>query len=114
MSRNPNLSRRMHSTVPLEWIAWMAAVSILAFTDPAAEPLIDLCVWKLAGFESCPGCGMGHALAHLLRGDLSAGIQAHPLSPFAAAAILLRVKHRWPGRTSGHDRLSDVRGTNKS
>ncbi|MBT8401555.1 MAG: DUF2752 domain-containing protein [Rhodothermia bacterium] len=90
----------MHSKrVSLEWVFWSAAVLLLAATDPHRPPLVDLCMWKYVGYASCPGCGLGHALAYLLNGDFLSAIDAHPLSPFAAGVILLRIKTLWPRRS---------------
>ena len=43
--------------------------------------LPDLCpVHRLLGFD-CPGCGMGRALVHLAKGELTAGMEMHPFAP---------------------------------
>jgi hypothetical protein len=43
--------------------------------------LPDLCpVHRLFGFD-CPGCGMGRALVHLAKGELTAGVEMHPFAP---------------------------------
>ncbi len=82
--------------VTAEWIFWSATVLLLAATDPTDPPLVELCIWKFVGYDPCPGCGLGHALAYLLKGNLLSAIDAHPLSPFAAGVILLRIKSLWP------------------
>ena len=69
---------------------WVAALIILASTDPSHPPLLDLCIFKWAGFV-CPGCGLGHGIAHLLDFDFLAAVDAHPLAPFAVVAMVRRV-----------------------
>ncbi|NNE46867.1 MAG: DUF2752 domain-containing protein [Rhodothermales bacterium] len=88
-----------------EIVFWIVALVTLACTDPAAPPTLDLCLFKWIGLE-CPGCGMGHALASLLHGDVVAAIDTHPLSPFALLAISSRVVRIWPRNpATGSNRL---------
>jgi hypothetical protein len=72
--------------VPREAWIWAVALGALACTDPTAPPLVRLCPLDALGATWCPGCGLGHAVAHLLRGHLAASWAAHPL---AAPAVLL-------------------------
>ena len=88
-----------------ETVFWIIALVVLACTDPAAPPTLDLCLFKWIGVE-CPGCGMGHALSSLLRGDVVAAIDTHPLSPFALLAISCRVVRILPrGPATGSNGL---------
>ena len=77
--------------VPGEAYVWAAALVALACTDPATGGLFDLCLLKRLGAAWCPGCGLGHAVAHLFRGEVAASLQAHPLAPFAVTVLLGRV-----------------------
>jgi hypothetical protein len=77
--------------LPLEAYVWTAALAALAWTDPRADGLLSLCVPKALGLPFCPGCGLGHAIAHLFRGELALSLAAHPLGPFAAAVLGARV-----------------------
>ena len=81
--------------VPFEAFVWAAGLTALALTDPAAAPLLRLCpfdhVGAWLGVRFCPGCGLGHSVAHLFRGDLRAALAAHPLGPFAVAVLLHRI-----------------------
>jgi hypothetical protein len=51
----------------------------MATMDPTGDHLLRLCPLDALGASFCPGCGLGHAVAYLARGDLAASIQAHPL-----------------------------------
>jgi len=75
----------------LEAAMWAAGLIALACTDPAQEGLLDLCVFRWIGLERCPGCGLGHAVAFLFRGELAASFQAHPLGGFAVAVLGTRI-----------------------
>lgn len=75
---------------------WLIALVLLFFTDPGAPPLLDLCAFKWLGL-ACPGCGLGHGIAHLLDLDFQAAIAAHPLSPFALAFLTGRILTGIPG-----------------
>lgn len=97
----------------MEWFFWSLAIGVLAATDPTTPPLIDLCVWKYFGYESCPGCGLGHALAYLLNGDFLSAIDAHPLSPFAAGVILLRIRTLWPRTENAHPKEPNAERTSQ-
>lgn len=65
--------------VPLEAFVWVAALAALAATDPAADGLFSLCPFDALGLTFCPGCGLGHAIAFFMHGDVAASVQAHPL-----------------------------------
>lgn len=79
--------------VPLEAVVWTGALAVLAGTDPSAPPLLDLCGFRILGLPFCPGCGLGHAVAHTLDGNLAAAFAAHPLGPFAACTLAGRSLH---------------------
>ena len=48
-------------------------------------------VLALVGFEHCPGCGLGHSISYLLRGEWQLSWQSHPLGTFALVIILKRI-----------------------
>lgn len=56
--------------------AWLACAAQAVFGIPEG---LTLCPVKLATGYSCPGCGMGHAVVHAMRGDLAASWSYHPL-----------------------------------
>ena len=76
-----------NTTSAIELTFWVGALCLLSITDPSSTPLIELCPFKALGIWTCPGCGMGHAIAFLLDGEFAAAVAEHPLAPFALAGI---------------------------
>ena len=62
----------------------------MATMDPTGEHLISLCPLDALGWTFCPGCGLGHSVAHLARGAFAASVHAHPLG---LPAVLILVHH---------------------
>ena len=77
--------------IPMEAFIWTAGLVALACTDPNQEGLFGLCMFKWIGLPFCPGCGLGHAVAHLFRGELLASFQAHPLGLLALGVLSHRI-----------------------
>lgn len=77
--------------VPMEALVWTAGLTALGLTDPAAPGLLELCLAKAAGLPGCPGCGLGHAVAHLLDGQWAASWEAHPLGLPALGLLTARI-----------------------
>ncbi|MBC8112425.1 MAG: DUF2752 domain-containing protein [Verrucomicrobia bacterium] len=72
----------------LELIIWVFAMIFLALTNQHWH--FSICPIKnIFGF-SCPGCGLGHAVAAALRLDLKASFDFHP---FGIPAVLI-IFHR--------------------
>jgi ABC-type phosphate transport system permease subunit len=71
---------------------WLLALLLLFFMDPTKKTF-SFCLFKLAGFSSCPGCGIGHAIHHTLRLEFSKSINAHPLGIPATISILCHLIH---------------------
>ena len=65
--------------VPVEALLWSVGLLSMATMDPHGSHLISLCPLDALGASFCPGCGLGHAVAYLARGELTASIGAHPL-----------------------------------
>lgn len=57
--------------------AWLALAAHAAWGLPP-EGFV-LCPFRLLTGHACPGCGMGRALLHALRGDWAASWDMHPL-----------------------------------
>ncbi len=77
--------------VPVEAVVWTAGLVALACTNPEAEALIEACVSKWVFGISCPGCGLGHAVTYLFRGEIALSFQTHPLGPLAVVILVGRV-----------------------
>jgi hypothetical protein len=74
-----------------ELIFWVAALVALAVTDPATEPHFSLCPLKMAGISWCPGCGIGHAIAWLFKGNIQNSFHAHWFGIPALLILLWRI-----------------------
>jgi hypothetical protein len=74
-----------------ELIFWIAALVSLAFTDPAGPAHFSLCPLKAMGITWCPGCGLGHAISWLFRGNIRNSFHAHWLGMPALCVILYRI-----------------------
>lgn len=74
------------SKINYEAYTWLIALILLALMDPNVEHL-SLCPIKNMGFTFCPGCGLGHSISFLFRGELINSWSAHPLG-FPALVIL--------------------------
>lgn len=74
----------------LEPFIWTAALLLLFFMDPSKEGA-SFCVFKLVGFKSCPGCGIGHAIHHALHLNFQRSVQEHILGIPGTIAILYAI-----------------------
>lgn len=76
--------------LPIEALVWTAGLAAMAAMDPHGTHLFSLCPLDAMGVSFCPGCGLGHSVAFLVRGELSASVQAHPLG---LPAVLILIVH---------------------
>ncbi|MCJ8166971.1 DUF2752 domain-containing protein [Pontibacter sp. E15-1] len=76
----------------LEAVLWLAGLGALALMHPEGQHLFSLCPFSWVWAEGCWGCGLGHAVAYLFRGQWQASWQAHPL---ALPAILILLRRCW-------------------
>ena len=74
----------------LEAFIWIAAILALAFTSPV-ESCYSLCPLHNLGLDWCPGCGLGHSISWLFRGEIMHSFEAHPLGIPAVLILLLRI-----------------------
>jgi hypothetical protein len=72
-----------------EAIAWLAALLAMALMEPGEAHLFSFCPFSYV-LEWCPGCGLGHAIAWLFRGEFMASWQAHPLGVPAVLLLSFR------------------------
>jgi hypothetical protein len=82
--------------IPIELIIWVSGLLWLAFSHPE-DTHFTVCPLALVGFEHCPGCGLGHSISYLLRGEWQLSWQSHPLGTFALV-IILNVFLNWGKR----------------
>jgi len=75
----------------LEAIIWLTVLLIFLLSPiPTADHLV-ICPFRLAGFQHCPGCGLGTALIMLLHGHIADSIAMHPLALFALPLLIGRI-----------------------
>lgn len=74
-----------------EALIWLLALVFLAMYSPEESQHFTVCPLALAGFESCPGCGLGRSVSYLLHGNLQASIQMHWLGIPATLLLAWRI-----------------------
>lgn len=62
-----------------ELYLWLTGLITLALMQPDGKHLFSFCAFSYFT-DWCPGCGLGHAIAYLVRGELMASWEAHPLA----------------------------------
>ncbi|MFD2512929.1 DUF2752 domain-containing protein [Pontibacter locisalis] len=67
-------------TFLLEVIMWLSGITALALMNPEGEHLFSFCPFSWLLESGCLGCGLGHAIAYLFRGEWQASWEAHPLA----------------------------------
>lgn len=75
----------------LEAFIWIPAIIYFALSPLPSGAHFTICPLSLAGFEHCPGCGLGRALILLLHGQVSESICMHPLAIPALALFTARI-----------------------
>lgn len=90
--------KSFHTTGVLHWLKnnvellfWITGLLLLFFTD-MKDPSRSLCIFRLAGFEGCPGCGIGHAIHDALHFNFKSSFSAHFMGIPAVLIILHRIK----------------------
>lgn len=75
----------------LEGFFWIASLIALASFSPGEGGHASLCLISNLDLGFCPGCGLGHSIAWLFRGELHNSFQAHPLGIPAVIILLHRI-----------------------
>ena len=70
---------------------WTAGLLAVAIANPEAPALIEACLFKAVGFAFCPGCGLGHSVGYLARGEFFLSFQSHPLAIFVVITLLYKI-----------------------
>lgn len=71
------------------WI-WIAGLLLMATMDPL-KGHASLCPLNALGADWCPGCGLGHSIAWLFRGEPGNSLEAHFLGIPAIVIIVFRI-----------------------
>ncbi|PWD98557.1 DUF2752 domain-containing protein [Marinilabilia rubra] len=74
----------------LEAFFWIVAILLLAFTNPGGAGHWSLCPIQNMGWDFCPGCGLGHSISWLFRGQFATSLSCHPLGIPAVFILLAR------------------------
>ncbi len=78
-TKNQNNSRYSVLGGMPEAVCWTVGLLLLAFMEPGEGHLFSLCPVSWLWEAKCLGCGLGHSIAFLFRGEIVASWQAHPL-----------------------------------
>jgi hypothetical protein len=81
----------MLKRIPFEALCWLTGLLLLALLDTASNSHFTLCPLKNAGFNFCPGCGLGRSISLLFHGELVASLKTHPLGVFAVIILSFRI-----------------------
>ncbi len=84
----------------LELIVWTSTLIVLFFLPETTGP--SLCVFKAVGFNSCPGCGIGHSIHDALHFQFSDSWSHHPMGILAVLIIFMRIKQLIPTKKNNH------------
>ncbi|MBC7848557.1 MAG: DUF2752 domain-containing protein [Chitinophagaceae bacterium] len=74
-----------------ELIAWVVALLIPIFINPAETSHFTLCVFNAIGFNWCPGCGLGRSIASFYRGNISQSLEQHWFGIAAVFVLAYRI-----------------------
>ncbi len=89
-----------------EALIWLSGLLLMAFSNPYESNHYSLCLIKNSGLGFCPGCGLGHSIGYLARGELLQSFKSHPLGIFAIIILSYRIfqifKHN-PLKTIKHE-----------
>jgi len=74
-----------------EALVWLAVIVVFAVSPVQSGNHFTICPLSLAGFEHCPGCGLGRAMILLLHGRVAESIEMHPLAMFTLGLFIIRI-----------------------
>lgn len=77
--------------IGFEGFVWIAAIVYFAFFVNPYQNHFTICPLYNAGFEHCPGCGLGNSIALIFRGNISQSFDCHFLGIPALLIILHRI-----------------------
>jgi hypothetical protein len=80
----------MLKRLPFEALCWLTGLLTLVCMD-AGSSHFSLCPIKNAGWDFCPGCGLGKSISLLFHGHISESFSAHPLGIFALIILSFRI-----------------------
>jgi hypothetical protein len=91
-------------------ITWTIALTALFFMDTSSST--SFCIFKLVGFDSCRGCGIGHSIHFALHFQFREAVHHHLLGiPSALALTWLIIKPFIPKHTPYESTIINDAGT---
>jgi hypothetical protein len=94
LSKQQNLLPRIFRyfrLLGLEGIIWTSALFYFAFFVNPFETHFTICPLANAGFEHCPGCGLGNSISLFFHGYFSESFNTHILGIPALLIIIHRI-----------------------
>jgi hypothetical protein len=82
---------KIWKTVGFEALVWILGLLYLALIYSPGETHFTICPLANLGLDFCPGCGLGHSISYLFRGDFTSSFHSHPLGIFALIIIVSRI-----------------------
>jgi hypothetical protein len=83
--------RKYFNLIGFEALIWISGLIYLAIFSPLDQTHFTICPLANAGFDYCPGCGLGHSITQLFHGNFIQSFNTHPLGFFALIIILHRI-----------------------
>jgi len=78
-------------SIGIEGFIWVAALFYFAFLVNPLETHFTICPLSNAGFEHCPGCGLGNSISFIFNGNFSESFNTHILGIPALLIIFHRI-----------------------
>jgi len=75
----------------LEAFIWLSVIVYFVMSPINAGSHFTICPLNLAGFEHCPGCGLGRSMILLLHGRIAESFTMHPLAIIALVVFSARI-----------------------
>lgn len=82
--------KKYFDLIGFEALIWITGLIYLAFLSPVDQTHFTICPLANAGFEYCPGCGLGHSITQFFHGKFIQSFNTHPLGFFALIIIIYR------------------------
>lgn len=79
----------LHISKNFELIFWIGGLVYLAILPEQNH--FSFCPLKNAGFQFCPGCGIGNSISLIFHLKIFESFNAHPLGLFALIIITFRI-----------------------
>lgn len=80
-----------------EWVALTLGLILMAAMNPYVDNGSSWCLLETIGFTYCPGDGLGHSIAYIVRGDYLRAVEANMVGPLAVLVISSRVLYLLSG-----------------